>query len=61
VRTASLEDAPEADVIPDRTTRDAAWIDLAAFKELAWEDEPKELNWGRVMHNAVLFGNLIDQ
>jgi hypothetical protein len=55
------EDAAEDALIPDRTTLDAAWIDLEAFRELAWEHEPDELNWRRVMQNAVLFGHLADQ
>jgi hypothetical protein len=56
-----MEDATEAELIPDRIALDAAWTDLEAFRELAWEDEPDELNWRRVMQNAVLFGHLADQ
>jgi hypothetical protein len=54
--------SPDADeLIPDRDQLNAAWIDLEAFRELAWGDEPEELSWRRVMQNAVVFGHLTDQ
>ena len=55
------EDAPRAELIPDRDAIGAAFIPLEAFRTVMWEEEPERLYWRAAMQNAVVFGHLMDQ